>query len=423
MVKRLFVKLETLASLSIRSDHAAGGVNATSYIAGNTLLGSLAAAHRLSYPDRKDEFEQFFLREHILYPNLYPAVIDSDIDAWQDMRLPVYPVPKTAQSCKRCSGFLYPRTETNGAHGVRDTVLDWALFKSGGKADEGERSFDPLSALLAHKRCTLCKEPMDYFGGYYRRDNTLGEMIATHTVITRLLTRIGVDRESRTAQEGISYNRQVFDEGTTFWGEIKILDDQLVGVFKKFVTDVGAAGLLRMGTSRTRGMGKVKIEVVESIEEVQEQRTSFVARMQSFNSLLIENMLQRGLERFLHNYFFTVTLHSPLILSDEFLRYRGTIDASVLEELLEMPVEGLERVYQNTSIKQIMGWQELWGTPRANEYAIDTGSVFLFRCNVATPKVIDALFRLEELGIGKRRAEGFGRMYLSDPFHKEVIPE
>ena len=134
-MKRLYIKLETLASLSVRADHAATGVNATSYIAGNTLLGSLAAAHRLSYPDKKDEFEQFFLQEYILYSNLYPAAVNSDNDGWQDMHLPVYPVPKTAQSCKRCSGFLYPKNETNDAHGVRDTLIDWALFKLGMKAD------------------------------------------------------------------------------------------------------------------------------------------------------------------------------------------------------------------------------------------------------------------------------------------------
>ncbi len=420
-MKRLYVKLETLASLSVRADHAAMGVNATNYIAGNTLLGSLAAAHRLSYPDKKGEFEQFFLQEYILYPNLYPAFINSDSGEWQETHLPVYPVPKTAQSCKRCSGFLHPKNETNDAHGVRDTLIDWALFKLGMKTDRGERKFEPLDALLAHKRCPVCKEPMDSFGDYYRRRNTLREIIATNTAVTRLQTRIGVDRESRTAREGISYNLQVFEEGTIFWGEIKVLDDQLVNVFKNFVADVGAAGLLRMGTGRTRGMGKVKIEIIESTEEMQRHTTNFIARMQSFNSLLTENMMQRGLEKFLRNYFFAITLHSPLILNDEFLRYRGTIDANVLEELLGMHVEGLEQVYQNTSIKQIMGWQELWGTPRANEYALDTGSVFLFCCKVADSKFIDALFLLEELGIGKRRAEGFGRIYVSDPFHKEVV--
>ncbi len=106
------------------------------------------------------------------------------------------------------------------------------------------------------------------------------------------------------------------------------------------------------------------------------------------------------------------------------MRYHGTIDADILSELLEIPLEGLEQVYQNASIKRVMGWQELWGTPRMNEYAIDTGSVFLFRCMTPlTQPVLDALFRLEEQGIGKRRAEGFGRIFISDPFHKEREPK
>lgn len=422
-MRRLYIKLDTLASLSIRADHAAVGVNMTSYIAGNTLLGGLAAAHRLFYPDRKDEFEQFFLQEAIFYPNLYPADINGNVGDWQDMFLPVYPVPKTAQSCKRCSGFLHPKTEMNDAHGVRDTVIDWALFKLGMKTHAEEWGFESLEMLLEYKKCQICKEPMDHFDGYYRRSNTLREMIATNTPVTRLQTRIGIDRESGTTQEGAFYNRQVFDEGTTFWGEIKFLDDRLLSMFKDFIVDAGTSGLIRMGTGRTRGMGKVKIEVVDTGEEVQERNASFATRLQSFNSILVKNIARKGLENFLHSYFFTVTLHSPLILSDEFLRYRSTIDANVLRELLGIPVHELEQVYQIASIKQVMGWQELWGTPRANEYAIDTGSVFLFRCTVADQKIIDALFELEDQGIGKRRAEGFGRVCVSDPFHKEVVPK
>ncbi len=65
----------------------------------------------------------------------------------------------------------------------------------------------------------------------------------------------------------------------------------------------------------------------------------------------------------------------------------------------------------------------MWGTPRTNEYAIDTGSVFLFAFK-GESKQIDplkqALFRLEEEGIGQRKAEGFGRVCISDPFHREV---
>lgn len=75
-------------------------------------------------------------------------------------------------------------------------------------------------------------------------------------------------------------------------------------------------------------------------------------------------------------------------------------------------------VYQATSTKRVTGWNELWGTPRTNEYAIDTGSVFLFASTVEmNDQLCEALFKLEEDGIGERKAEGFGRVRVSDPFH------
>ena len=63
----------------------------------------------------------------------------------------------------------------------------------------------------------------------------------------------------------------------------------------------------------------------------------------------------------------------------------------------------------------------MWGMPRANEIAIDTGSVFLFASSrELDDALIQKLLRLEEEGIGRRKKEGFGRIRISDPFHKEV---
>jgi len=414
-VKQLYLKLDTLTPLSIRSNHAA--TRAVEYISGNTVLGSLAAVHMLSYPNRKDEFEQLFLRGSVQYPNLYPALVESASDDWQDMHHPVYPLPRTAQSCKRQSGFLYPQVEENGSHGVRDTLIDWALFKLGARVGGGQ--FEALNAMLKHKNCKHCGEPMDHFTGYYRRNDVLNVMAATLKQGVRLQIHAGIDREGGIAQEGVSYNQLVYDEGMVFWGAVKFLDDSLVSTFENFVSDIGTSGLVRVGAGRTRGMGKVSIKVVESSEGAQERRANFATRLQSFNAQLLENAADWGLKD-LH-YFFALTLHSPLILSDEFLRYRGIVDGAVLGELLKMPLEGLEQVYQSASIKRVMGWQELWGTPRMNEYAIDSGSVFLFRCAAPpTSPVLDALFQLEEQGVGKRCAEGFGRVCISDPFHKEA---
>jgi len=127
-------------------------------------------------------------------------------------------------------------------------------------------------------------------------------------------------------------------------------------------------------------------------------------------------------------HFFALTLHSPLILCDELLRYRGCIDAAALTEMLknfqipDLKIPDLELIYHTASIRRVTGWLELWGTPRINEYAIETGSVFLFTCSsrLDNTKIQDALFELEEQGAGRRRAEGFGRLCVSDQFHQEI---
>ncbi len=119
-----------------------------------------------------------------------------------------------------------------------------------------------------------------------------------------------------------------------------------------------------------------------------------------------------------------MTLHSPLILRDSLLRYAGALDKQTLAALLDLPADTpedtFELLYQSASTRRVTGWNELWGTPRTNEYAIDTGSVFLFSSAVEMNKQLcEALFKLEEEGTGERRAEGFGRLRISDPFHLE----
>jgi CRISPR-associated protein Csx10 len=126
-------------------------------------------------------------------------------------------------------------------------------------------------------------------------------------------------------------------------------------------------------------------------------------------------------------YYFALTLHAPAILNDELLRYRGTIDAETLKDLLtphttsELKELDLRCVYQQAHIQRITGWQVLWGTPKTNEYAIEAGSVFLFKCPTSQKDtILEALYNLEQQGIGKRLLEGFGRVRISDEFHQEV---
>jgi CRISPR-associated protein Csx10 len=87
-------------------------------------------------------------------------------------------------------------------------------------------------------------------------------------------------------------------------------------------------------------------------------------------------------------------------------------------------VPEIKDVYCAARVRRVSAWQQLWGTPRTNEYAIESGSVFLFSCaSPPSEALLKALFQLEEQGIGKRRAEGFGRVRVSDQFHQQVEQE
>ncbi len=426
-MKQIAIQLTAESPLTIRADHAPGGAATASYIPGTTFIGSLAAVHRMLYsePEKREEFERLFLHEQIHYPDLYPAIF---ADKKLGRNLPVYSLPKTAQSCKRHPGFRFAESEENDAHGVRDSLIDWLLFSV-----KGSKSAEALSALIEHKKCPSCPATMDHLSGYYRRSHSVSvdpldgyEFSrmdkALESEYTRLQTRTGIDRDSGTVQEGILYNRMVFEEGMRFWGVINVYDEELLPALTEFLEEAGYQSLVRIGTGRTRGMGKVTFEIKADKRAEKQYFAEFVERLSAFDLLVHAQNIQDS------RYFFALTLHSPLILYDEFLRYRGTIDEqTLLQDMLHWGNNQdikLKQIYQAVSIRRMTGWQEIWGTPRMNEYAIDAGSVFLFACDVAdgTPEkamLLRKLFELEMQGAGARRAEGFGRVCVSDQFHRE----
>jgi len=418
-MKHLSIELRAEAPLAIRADHAPGGVETAKYISGTTLVGSLASVHRLLHSERTDEFETLFLSGQVHYPNLYPASF-SDKDV-QGEKQPVYPVPKTAQSCKKHPGFLSDEDNDDEPHGVRDSLFDWAMFKLIG---ERQGEIAALQAFRAHKLCPQCEATMDHFEGYYSRSKIDPYNMALAKVDTRTQTHTGINRETGTVQENILYNREVLEEDMQFWGMVK-LPDTLADTFREFVEAASEEGLVRIGTGRTRGMGKVRFAVEQQQDDEQERFSLFKARLEKFNAAL----LRRAKAYTLTNtkpFYFALTLHSPLIMNDSLFRYLGSINEERLAKLSGLPVAKLQRVYQTASTRRVMGWHELWGTPRTIEYAVDTGSVFLFAYAFDADDTDDAkeaflrsLFELEEQGIGHRLAEGFGRICVSDTFHLE----
>lgn len=435
-MKHFSIELNAHSPLAIRSDHASGGAETAKFISGTTLAGSLAAVHRLLHSRETSEFEALFLSGKVSYPNLYPALFKDD--RVHALDFPVYPLPRTAQSCKRFSGFQYMAVDEikkgeEKRHGVRDGLFDWALFNLSREVDR--ETVATLDILKRHKLCLYdiannpqapqyCNESMDHFGGYYCRDDReeiafLSAQVDGHT---RLQTRTGIDRTSGTVHEGILYNRQVFDDGMRFWGLVAVNDDgdeRTVSQLQGFLEEVGDTGLVRIGTGRTRGLGNVSLRVKPAGE--QDKLNMFQSRLIAFHEVLRREAEKVGLKESLKPFYFALTLHSPLIVCDDLLRYRGTIDEDMLEQLTGLSSSMFKAVYQCASTRRVTGWNELWGTPRTNEYAIETGSVFLFACSQdLDDTLVQSLFKLEEQGIGRRRTEGFGRVCVSDPFHLEV---
>ena len=330
-MKTLSVSLDVISPLAVRSDHAASRAANSEYIPGNTLLGSLATIHRVHRPERIEEFERFFLRDEILYANLYPFPIEAEGIEWIGQG-PVYPIPKTAESCKRQKGFLPVKGEDGDAHGVRDSLADWALFKL-------IASLNRIKALQDYKKCKFdgCGEPLHHFGGYYRRSITDPERLVLTKNETRLQTHTGIDRESGTVREGILYNRQVFEEGSKFWGEIRLpVDEALVEAFNSFLWAVKDSQLLRMGTGRTRGMGKVEINFeLKETDIVNDRRADLKQRIEKLDTFIHKTIEKVGVgledtKKLDEQLFFALTLHSPVILTDEFTlsqsdRCRGAI--------------------------------------------------------------------------------------------------
>lgn len=422
-MKHYSIVLDVVSPLAIRVDHAADGASSVKYIPGSALAGSLGTLHRLYYPERETQFEDLFLKGKVSYPNLYPSVFKTSAEGrgaiQLDRHLPIYPLPKTAQTCKRHPGF----SNKKDAHGIRDTLIDHALFQL---AQEQRRDGKALYEMIKrHKTCThlassrACEEAMDHADGYYRRDSAGGMTQVETADYLRLQTRTGINRQTGTVQDRILYNREVYEEGMQFWGEIALEDDEaLCEELETFVREVRQDEVMHIGTGRSRGMGKVLPEMQLSKMSVFD---TFQKRLKEFNKRLHDEAEKQKLASVHQQYsYFAVTLHAPLILTDELLRYRGTIDSEVLQELAGIAIPRLELIYQAASVRRLTGWQELWGLPRINEYAIESGSVFLFRCQEPSQEVLRALYEMEERSIGKRRAEGFGRICISDQFHREV---
>ena len=396
--------MEAATPIALRAGRATAGSETLHWVPGTVLLGAMAEAHQLLRPDSRDEFAAFFLHGRVQMGNGYPATFPTTQDALRNPMKLLAPLPATARSCKRWSGFRYQSDDEHEYHGVSDHLLAWAIFALSGETD----------ATLLHEldSCPECGESMEAISGYYRWGHTHAE-IGRPSERVALHSRTGINRATGAVQDGILYSRQELVQGTVFHAHLWV-DDTLADDFRAFLTEAGHAGLWRVGTARTRGLGALRHIGSAELTNPRGTVDEVGARVKEFDRRLRQLAGERGIQT-PHARYVALTLHSDIVLPNRVLRWRTRLDADVLDE---HGLPGAHLLYHSARLTRSMSWNAVLGLPRPDAIAIAQGAVFLF--GFATDPDIGALERVQRRGLGVRREGGYGRFMVADPFHWEV---
>jgi CRISPR-associated protein Csx10 len=385
------------------------------FIAGSVLRGSLARAilrplglwrSVVRWEEQTpagealpEGFREVFLAEPparfgFLYPTREEAEKAGTVDA--------FPIPLTASECKAHSGF-----EEEGGHGVWDRLLN------------NLRRITGLEVPF-QKNCPKCGEPLKRARGFavrWRAEERYGKV----EVRPRFFVRVGLNRFTETAEEGILYTLEALVPGPggegkalSFVGYWQMSEGQwraLKKLLEGHVRKEDGAYLLRIGTARARGMGKVALSFMEeppSLPPMEERLDNFQPRDSEGN--LVD-------PKHLH---FAFTLRAPLLLYDSSGKPTAKPERSVLEAYISTLPKGLKFLSEASMVEreEWTGWSAVWALPKPVVTAIAAGSVLAFRAPKAErDAVIAFLLELEENGLGERLAEGWGEVIACDPFH------
>jgi len=362
------------------------------YIPGSALRGAVAACYLQSHgPD--DDFQALFVAGQASFADLLPA---TDRRAGRLL-------PATARLCKRYSW--------DHAQSLTDSLLRLAL------ADELKR-VDPLEeetwTLCPEEKCPEYRIKRDRASGYVISDYRQIQRVQT---TKRLLTGTSINRATGTTQSGMLFSQEAIEEGHCFRGVVRIAgdDDAADSLSRRLESVLQVGGWLRIGAGRSRGLGLV--EIVDWSDPW--PGPSLEARWSSFNQAVAALWRRYGAEP--EKACFSLTLESHLLLRDE-----AQWPVSRLEKRADLgSLLGLEGVALKRHVIQsaiVRGWNAQQGLPKEDEPALGRGSVFFFSVETADETAVrQRLAEIEAEGLGRRRAEGFGRVSVCDPFHYAFV--
>lgn len=406
----LRVLLTAVTPLSFRDGVDLVTSDLNRYVPGTAFLGALAEAHAERGRDR-DEFANLFLRERVRFGNAYPAHFTHKLLRQANLQ-PVRPIPLSARSGKRFPGFRADEQDPDDrCDGVTDGLIPLTLFALSGETRPD--LLDPLRSIGTGAKA----QDLDRISGFYRRGETPGLLGRAHLSLD-LRTRTGINYRTGTVQQAILYSTQVLPEGSQFWAAWHLPDGDptLYAALEALVEDLSDADALRLGNNRTRGFGRVRLQLnPEDDAETGARAGALAERVTHFTAQLATAAAAARID-LPDGVYLPITLTSDMLLHDALLRARLQLSGA---DLAAAGVKGADLVFYGATSRRVRGWNSVLGLPRADTWAIGMGAVFLFRLP-PTYADWDALVQLQAQGLGLRRSEGYGQISLADPFHLEL---
>ncbi|MCA9655584.1 MAG: hypothetical protein KC501_37085 [Myxococcales bacterium] len=371
---------ELTIQLRLRSPTALGTAEASSNyratrteIPGSVLRGAIgfAIARALPEADRDEESFQALVdaTEGACFGFLYP-VGGRDHDP---SRIPA-PWPTTARACK-----AHPST-----HPVVDTLLDRIAVAMVESSTQAERLHEgALRTCLA----TGCTAPLR---------NPGGTRAHWGTPPTRVVTRVSIERRSTSARNEALFSYELLEPGSAFRGTIRNIPPGSRAILARALELP-----IFVGRGVSAGWGKVFVEPAppHRLPPLEQRGTDFQAALH-------DRLSRAGLPTHEVDRLVPITFLSPFLTKEE------ETDTDVLAAALGTAPAWLVVARRFT---REGGWDQRTGEPFA-ELAVAAGAVYVARLDRPWRESLETLQRLERLGAGQRRHQGFGQLITFDPF-------
>lgn len=408
-MKRYRLTGTLLSPLVVRKERQSQRSEGVTSLSGTVVRGALAQLYLEQHGLADDRFHRLFVNEE--------ACRYGPLDPGEQV------FPLSAASCKREGGFV-----ADGKHGLVDLLWLRVARRLLGREllDNSDR---PRGLRCAFTDCDQDLKAKDGFWGVQKGKHREAKGLWRRSADAH----VGIDRLVHSAHESILYTLPVLEpreQESRLTGLIEAGDNE-VELLRELLS--AENGEVRVGHARTRGYGRVCLEIGTHDTDSHPSLTRWSEALIHFLRELKPGLPEFDTSRHL---FFSVGLPAGALLLDEVLRY--SLDPSGMVSWLPrlpspdaaIPVlKNDAKTFEGghlwclgaiTRHERLRGWNAVHGLPRQDEWIVSRGAVYAYLFegdNAGRQALLDRLTDLERTGLGARLGEGLGRVVVSDDFH------